>query len=281
MSGKCGIVLEGGTFRPIFSAGAMDALLDNGIIFPYVIGVSAGATNAISYVSGQKGRNLDVLLGLRHDKRYIGLRNFFKERCYFGLDFSFNTVPLKLYPLDYDAIGKYSGEYKVGVTNAITGEPEYRDGTIMEGMTELLEATCAIPIMFPTINIDGTPYYDGGVADPIPIRKAIADGCEKNLVILTRQKGYVKELNFGVKMAARSVRKKYPKFAELLLRRHNEYNETVKYVEELERQGKVVVLRPEYPLKSRERDLEQIKKNYKHGYDMMLARLDDIKKLFD
>lgn len=280
MKEKRGIVLEGGTFRPIFSAGAMDALLDNGIRFPYVIGVSAGATNALSYVSGQKGRNLEVLLGLRRDKRYIGLRNFFREKCYFGLGFSFNVVPRELYPLDYNAIEQYEGEFKVGITDAVTGEADYRDGTKIEGMTELLEATCAIPLMFPTITIDGRAYYDGGVADPIPIRKAIADGSEKNLVILTREKGYVKELNSGVKIAARSIRKKYPKFAELLLRRHEEYNDTVRYVEELEREGKAVVLRPEYPLRSRERDLRQIKKNYEHGYDMMTSRLDEVKKLF-
>ena len=180
-----GLILEGGTFRPIFSAGVMDALLDNDIMFPYCIGVSAGITNGVSYISKQKGRNLQVLEKYRNDKRYFGMRNFFKCKSIFGLDFLFDEIPNKLLPFDMDTYQSYQGKILVGVTNAVTGETEYLDGKNLDEKTTLLRATCAIPLFFPTIKINDVPYYDGGICDPIPIRKAIADGNDKHLIILT------------------------------------------------------------------------------------------------
>lgn len=276
------LILEGGTFRPIFSAGIMDALLDNDIMFPYCIGVSAGITNGVSYISKQRGRNLEVLETYRNDKRYIGARNFFKCRSLFGLDFLFDEIPNKLNLFDMDTYKKYPGKVLVGVTNAQTGKAEYIDGKELDSTAQILRATCALPLFFPAIKFNGKEYYDGGISAPIPIKKAIEDGNDKHLIILTRPKGYIKSLNKGNKMAAKILRKKYPNLEHILLTRHNLYNDTVKFCEELEKQGKAVILRPstEGAIESFEKDKLKLRAAYEHGYNMALDNIDKIKFLF-
>ncbi|MNI72605.1 hypothetical protein D3C73_1285580 [compost metagenome] len=135
------LILEGGTLRPIFSAGVMDALLDHDVMFPYCIGVSAGISNGVSYISRQKRRNLEIVEKYRHDNRYIGYRNFFRCRSLFGLDFVFGEIPKKLIPFDVNTYQSYDGKVLVGVTNAHTGQPEYMDGLNMDEKWSMLRAT--------------------------------------------------------------------------------------------------------------------------------------------
>ena len=170
-----GLILEGGTFRPVFSCGVLDALLDEGLMFDYVSGVSAGITYAFSYLAGQRGRNLRIFTTYRNDKRYLSLENFPKCGSIFGLDFVFDEVPNRLVPFDWETFHRYRGRVRVGVTNALTGKAEYLDGMQLDRPCTMLRATCALPHMFPPIEINGTPYYDGGVADSIPI--APQSGC--------------------------------------------------------------------------------------------------------
>ena len=177
-----GLILEGGTFRPIFSCGVMDALLDNGLMFDYVIGVSAGITDGVSYVSRQKGRNLKVIRAFRNDPRYLSLRNYLRGGSMFGLEFVYSEVPNRYFPFDWETYHAYPGKVLVGVTNARTGEAEYLDGMQLDDQCTMLRATCAIPFYFPPIQIGSELYYDGGLADSIPIRKAMADGSRKNLI---------------------------------------------------------------------------------------------------
>lgn len=274
------LILEGGTLRPIFSAGVMDTLLDNNITFPYCIGVSAGITNGISYISQQRGRNLEVVTKYRNDKRYLGYRNFLKCKSLFGLDFVFDEIPNKLIPFDMDTYKKYPGKVLVGVTNAKTGKTEYLDGKNLDDKATMLRATCALPIFFPVIKLNGNEYYDGGICDPIPIKKAIEDGNDKHLIILTQPKGYKKELSKKNVLVAKLLNNKYPNLKDALLNRHDSYNETVRFCEELEKQGKALILRPEFSLESFEKDVDKLKANYNHGYDLATKRINDIKKLF-
>ena len=274
------LILEGGTLRPIFSAGVMDALLDNNITFPYCIGVSAGITNGISYISQQRGRNLEVVTKYRNDKRYLGYRNFLKCKSLFGLDFVFDEIPNKLIPFDMDTYKKYPGKVLVGVTNAKTGKTEYLDGKNLDDKATMLRATCALPIFFPVIKLNGNEYYDGGICDPIPIKKAIKDGNDKHLIILTQPKGYKKELSKKNVLVAKLLNNKYTNLKDALLNRHDSYNETVRFCEELEKQGKALILRPEFSLESFEKDVDKLKANYNHGYDLATKRINDIKKLF-
>ena len=275
------LILEGGTLRPIFSAGVMDALLDNNITFPYCIGVSAGITNGVSYISKQKGRNLEVVTKYRNDNRYLSYRNFLRCKSIFGLDFVFDEIPNNLIPFDMDTYRKYPGKVLVGVTNAHTGKTEYLNGKDLDDKATMLRATCAIPLLFPVIKINGKEYYDGGLCDPIPIKKAIADGNTKHLIVLTQPKGYKKELSKKNILVAKLLNKKYPNLKTPLLNRHNHYNETVKFCEQLKSEGKVLILRPEYNLDSFEKDINKLKSSYDHGYNLTINHLSEIKKLFD
>lgn len=275
------LILEGGTLRPIFSAGVMDALLDNNITFPYCIGVSAGITNGVSYISKQKGRNLEVVTKYRNDNRYLSYRNFLRCKSIFGLDFVFDEIPNNLIPFDMDTYRKYPGKVLVGVTNAHTGKTEYLNGKDLDDKATMLRATCAIPLLFPVIKINEKEYYDGGLCDPIPIKKAIADGNTKHLIVLTQPKGYKKELSKKNILVAKLLNKKYPNLKTPLLNRHNHYNETVKFCEQLENEGKVLILRPEYNLDSFEKDINKLKSSYDHGYNLTINHLSEIKKLFD
>lgn len=276
------LVLEGGTFRPVFSAGVMDALLENDIVFPYCIGVSAGITNGFSYFSAQKGRTMEILEKYRNDKRYLGVGNFLKCKSLFGLDFIFDEIPNKLVPYNLKELTNYKGKILVGVTNAKTGKTEYLDGKNLDNKCTMLRATCAIPVFFPAIEINNNFYYDGGLLDPIPIKKAIEDGNNKHLVILTRPKSYRKTLNRSTKIASKIVSKKYPMLKDSFLTRHNIYNDTVRFCEKLEKEGKVIILRPreDQSIESFEKDITKLKKGYMDGYNMAIDRLNDIKSLF-
>lgn len=276
------LILEGGTFRPIFSAGVMDALLDNDVMFPYCIGVSAGITNGFSYLSRQKRRNLDILESYRNDKRYLSVKNFFKCKSLFGLDFIFDEIPNKLSPFDMDTFLKYNGTALVGVTNAITGQTEYLDGKTIDEKCTILRATCAIPLFFPAIRINNNYYYDGGICDPIPIQKAISDGNEKHLIILTRPKGYRKQFSRKNLFASKILTKKYPELNNSLLNRHILYNEQVEFCEKLEREGKALILRPRenQAIESFEKNVDKLREGYFNGYNLAIEKMDEIKNLF-
>ncbi len=271
-----GIVLEGGSFRGIFTAGVLDALLEHDIYLPYCIGVSAGITNGVSYISKQVGRNLKVLTTYRHDKRYFSKRNLIKCKSVFGLEFAYNEIPNKLEKFDWDTYKAYPGKVVVVTTNALTGKAQYFNGIKMDKNCTLLRATCALPIVFPTIKIKGTPHYDGGLSDPIPVKRALKDGCDKLIIVLTRPQGYIKEVSFSSKVISKALKHRYPKVAELLLTRHIGYNESVKYAEQLEREGKAYIIRPSRPLESFEKDVKKIEENYKLGYDYVDTHIERI-----
>lgn len=275
------LVLEGGTFRPIFSSGVMDALLDNDIHFPYVIGVSAGISDGVSYVSKQKKRNYDILVNLRHDKRYIGIRNYITDRSMFGIKFVYEDMPRDIYPFDWETYRNSTANVRIGVTDAKSGTAQYLDGKELDEKCTMLKATCALPFVFPVIKLNGNEYYDGGICDPIPVRKAIEDGNEKLLIVLTRPESYRKKLSTTNKLTAKYIKRKYPNLAEPLLTRHIRYNETVRFCEQLEKEGKAVLLRPteEVQIGSFEKDIEKIKRIYQFGYNLATERIDDIKEL--
>ena len=277
-----GLVLEGGTFRPVFSCGVMDALLDNDIMFDYVIGVSAGITYAASYLSRQRERNINILRQYRGDKRYFGARNLLHDHSIFGTDFVFDTIPNQLVPFDWDEFHKYQGKYLVGVNNAKTGKAEYLDGMRMDRPCTMLRATCAIPIYFPPVQMDGETYYDGGLADPIPILRSLHDGNERNLIVLTQPESYRKTLGRGVQFTAKWLKRKYPAMPKVLLERAKHYNETVCFCHRLaeNKPQDTVLLQPEKSLNSFEKDVKKLEWGYEMGYNMTCARMEQIKNLF-
>ena len=171
---KTGLVLEGGALRTIFSSGVCDAFLNEKLPMPdYTIGVSAGIAYGVSYLSRQKRRNLQLLMHYANDRRYMGWGNFFdpRNRSYFGLKFSYETIPNELLPFDYETFAAYPGTAEAVVTNLNTGRAEYLEVPRKDEHFLLLQATCAIPLMFPVIHLDGQPYLDGGCADAPPLRE--------------------------------------------------------------------------------------------------------------
>ena len=273
-----GLVLEGGTFRGIYSAGIMDAFLEEGIEFPYIVGVSAGISNGLSYVSKQFGRNIEILEQYRNDKRYIGAGNYKKCRSLFGLDFVYGEIPQKLIPFDYDTFHQYTGKCLVGVTNAVTGKSEFFNALDDNENFEFLRATCAIPGYFPAIMINDTPYYDGGLASPICVKQALKDGCSKVVIILTQPEGFVKKCGKGNIVMSQLLKRKYPEIEMLLLARHKIYNKQLEFCRELERRGKAVIFRPSHALNSFEKDEKTLRAVWQEGYDEGKKRAEEVRE---
>ena len=273
-----GLVLEGGTFRPIFSSGVMDALLSADIMLPYCIGVSAGISDGVSYISRQKGRNLEIVQKYRNDKRYVGKRNYRKCRSLFGLDFVFGEIPDELVPFDKQTFRDYEGSCIAGVTKAETGEAEYMDTKKMDKKYSILRATCAMPMFFPAIEIEGQKYYDGGIADPVPVKKAVQDGCDKLVIVLTQPKGFVKRIGKYDRLGARVLAGKFPAMREAILSRADRYNEIIKTCEQMEKEGKAIIIRPNYLINSFEDSVKKLEAAYWHGYRMTKERMKRIRK---
>lgn len=273
-----GIVFEGGTFRPIFSCGVMDALLSENIVLPYCIGVSAGIADGVSYISRQPQRNLEIMQKYRNDKRYMSRRNLKKNKSMFGLDFIFDEIPNKLIPFDMDTFKSYEGTCLVGVTNAETGQIEYKNAMEMDDKFTMLRATCALPMFFPAIEMDGQKYYDGGLTDPIPVKKALQDGCDKVILVLTQPRGFIKKYGKYDKMGARMLGRKYPQIKRAIMERPEKYNESMRYCEELAREGKVMIFRPNHVLNSFENDVQKLEMAYWHGFRMTKEKIKKVKK---
>lgn len=282
---KTGIVFEGGAFRTIFSCGVMDALVENDIMPDYMIGVSAGAAYGVSMASRQPGRNLDVLIKYRNDKRYLSVGNMLdkENKAIYGLEFSYETIPNELNLFDYDAFKTYKGDFYCVVTNLLTGEAEYMKYTGEDRTNTVLKATCALPMLFPPIIINDTPYMDGGLTDSIPFMRALEDGCDRVLVVLTREAGYTKTTSTSTKAIARYYEKEYPKLSEVMLSRAERYNECLKQLKEYEDSGKVMVIRPAVSkgFSRLEKDKNKILSMYNDGYNQGYALTGDIKKFFN
>ena len=271
------LVLEGGTFRTVYTAGVLDAFMEENLYFPYIVGISAGAINTVSYVSKQPKRTINVLTKYRNDPRYMGMRNIWKEKSLFGLDFAYNIIPNQLILFDWDTYYAYDGEVEFGVTNARTGEIEFMDALTMDKDCQMLRATCAIPFVFPEILIDDIPYYDGGLANAIPVDRAIEKGYDKHVLVLTRPEGYIKTSGRGTKMSIRLLRNKYPNLIETMRSRAARYNERMQEIVELERAGKVFIFKPDFALKSFEGKVERMQANYEMGYRHAKEKMDALK----
>lgn len=192
------------------------------------------------------------------------------------MDYAYDLIPNQLDPFDWDTYQKYDGTLLFGVTNAMTGEVEYMNALEMDRKCMMLRATCAIPILFPEIKINDIPYFDGGLADPIPIQKAIDDGYNKHVLVLTRPKGYRKQLDSQSKWAMKLLKRKYPKLVELMQVRIDKYNETLSLCERLEEEGKAFIFRPEYPMKSMEKDVKVMRQSYEMGYNLANSQMEKL-----
>lgn len=244
---KTGMVLEGGGMRGIYTVGVLDVWMEQAYWPDYVIGVSAGASNSASYISRQKGRGLRTNIDYLNDKRYLSLSNWRRHRSLFGMDFLFSEIPKKLDPFDSSAFFANPCAYTVGVTNVQTGRAEYFGKEAMRQDNTILAASCSIPVLSPPVAFGGQLYCDGGTADPIPFRKALADGCERLIVVLTRHRGYRKPPQRFRPIYRRALRA-YPALVDTLEHRHVRYNQTLDALAALEAEGRAIVIAPQSPL---------------------------------
>ncbi len=266
-----GLVLEGGATRGVFTSGVLDYLMEQGLYLPYVVGVSAGACNAADYVSRQIGRTRDCMIPKEKGHSYMSLRHTLKTRRLFDMDLVFDRYPNELFPFDYETYFHSSLRCEMVVTDCLTGRAEYLDErTSKKRLMDICRASSSVPLASPMVEIDGTPYLDGGIADSIPIIRSLKLGYRKNLIILTRNYGYRKTPIRKSRPLYLTMYKKYPNLLRAIFRRAHIYNKTLSYIEKWEAQGKVFVIRPIQKTVSRtEQDRQAMTDFYQHGYDLM------------
>lgn len=283
VSMKTGLILEGGAMRGMFTAGVMDVMMESGITFDGAIGVSAGAAFGCNYKSGQIGRVLRYNTRFCGDKRYSGFGVLLREGNLFSTSFCYEEVPHKYDLFDYESYEKNPMEFYVVATNVDTGMPVYHryEGKDDHGL-DWIRASASMPLVSQTVEIDGQRLLDGGISDSIPVRYFESIGYDRNVVILTQPKGFIKEKNSLIPL----MKLKYGKQSKMVQRmanRHIEYNETLAYIEQKEREGEILVIRPERPLEigRAEKDPERLRVVYELGRKVGTAQLNNIKSFLN
>ena len=277
---KVGLVLEGGALRTIFSTGVFDAMLEKDLMADYVIGVSAGIAYGVSYVSRQPRRNLEILTRFANDRRYMGLKNLIdrRNRSYFGLEFSYETLPNQLVPFDYDTFAAFPGSVEAVVTNLETGQAEYKEVPRRDEKFLLLQATCAMPLMFPIYWLDGKPYLDGGAAEAVPYRRAFEQGCDRAVVILTKPRSFVRRQEKLLPLIQRRYRE-YPNFCRTMAERADRDNRARQELFQLEREGKALVIAPEslHGVGRIEHNVDKLRMLWAEGYQQGMERMEELR----
>lgn len=266
---KTGLVLEGGGLRGVYTSGVLRFFMDKTLYFPYVIGVSMGACNGANYVARQPERNRIVNIQFVNDRRYLSYIRLLTGGELFGVPFIFDTIPNELVPFDFRSFLKSPQKLVVGTTDCFTGQPiyfEHRQPDI--DILKVLQASCSLPLLSRPVLYRGSTLMDGGVSDSIPIRKSIADGNMKNVLVLTQPPNYRKKRPRYMSLI-RFRYSKYPGLCDRLARRYLDYNETMDFIERLEDRKAVFVIRPETPLGIRraERNRERLYLAYDRGYN--------------
>ena len=276
---KSGLVLEGGGLRAIYTSGVLDAFMENDIEFPYVIGVSAGSCNGVSFLGKNIHRMRDIYIGYSSDERYMSLKSMFKNGEYLNSKWIFGELSYDMFPLNYENYESSNAVMCCVATNARTGKPEYFYPKSFRNGCEELRASCALPVAAKPVKLGKDYYYDGGLTDSIPLKRAFEDGCEKCVVILTQDKGYVKK-PMGHPRAVKRTLRHYPLMAEEILVRHKMYNEQRKYVFEQEKLGNALVICSDVPINvpTLEKNPKKLKEIYDIGYRQGLENIDKVRE---
>ncbi len=269
ISWNTGLVLEGGGMRGVFTSGVLDAFMKHDIQFKYVVAVSAGACNGLSYISRQPRRarysNIDML----HQYDYIGLRHLVSQGCIFDPDLLYDKFPNELIPFDWKTYSENPATFEMVVTNCATGRAEYlSEKNDNNRLQDICRATSSLPYVSKVWMVDGKPMLDGGIVDSIPVERAMATGHEHNVVIMTRNYGY-RHTSKDVKIPP-FIYKKYPRLRLALSKRVATYNRQLQLVEDLEREGRVEVIRPQRPMDvgRMERNITRLENLYEEGFAM-------------
>lgn len=262
-----GLVLEGGGMRGVFTSGVLDAFMKHDLYFPYVVAVSAGACNGLSYMSRQPRRarysNIDMLR--KYD--YISLKHLLTQGSIFDPNILYERFPNEIVPFDYETYRENPAVYEMVTTNCLTGRAEYlTEKTDPKRLTAIVKASSSLPYVAQITEVDGVPMLDGGIVDSIPVVRAIDKGYSPNVVILTRNRGFrssepdikVPKLFYG----------EYPRLRVALSHRVEEYNKQLELIERMEDWGEVICIRPERPMEVDRlcRDVEKLEALYEEGF---------------
>lgn len=267
-----GLVLEGGGLRGVFTCGVLDCFMDHGIRFPFTVGVSAGACNGLSYMSGQKGRAKASNIDLMDKYHYVGLKYLLTQGCIMDFKLLFEDFPEKIIPYDYDAYFTNPNRFVMVTTNCLTGKAEYlEERKDPRRVMEIVRASSSLPFVTQITYVDSVPMLDGGICDSIPVEYVLAQGFKDITVILTRNRGYRKSEKPNPFL--RLFYRKYPKLQDAIANRNREYNRTMDLIEHLEEEGKITVIRPLKPIEvdRMEKDTAKLRQLYNEGYELGIS----------
>jgi predicted patatin/cPLA2 family phospholipase len=274
-----GLVLEGGGMRGAYTSGVLDVFLDEEIFFPKVYGVSAGACNALSYVSRQKGRNRQIFSKYATDNRYVSVKNLQEKGSLFDFDFLFGELFHELIPFDYQTFYHSSMQLFVGATDLMSGMEVYYPKESLDETFTAVKASSSLPFLSQVVKLDGKFLLDGGIAAPIPLERSIFDGNQFHVVVLTRDYSYRKDLkpDFSPAML-RTVYGQYPGMISAMMVRPETYNSELQVVRRQEQAGKVLAIRPSRPIDiSRyEKDPQKLENIYQLGVQDAKKKLPQI-----
>lgn len=277
---KKGLVLEGGGMRGLFSCGVTDVMLENGITFDGMIGVSAGAAFGCNFKSRQSGRAIRYNIRFCRDKRFCSVGSLIKTGDMFGAEFCYHDIPEKYDKFDFKAFEENPMEFYLVTTNVETGRPIYRKCLKTDDKTlEWMRASASMPLVSNIVKVDGYKMLDGGISNSIPLNYFKRIGYEKNVVVLTQPKGYEKKSN-KMMPVIRVKYAKYPNLIKAMKNRHKMYNDQIKYVEE---EKDTLIIRPEFtlPVSRADRDPDNLMRVYDLGRRTALENLDSIKKFLN
>lgn len=263
---KTGIVCEGGGMRGSYTAGVLQAFMDGGFAADVLVGVSAGASNGVSYVSGQAGRGMRTNINYAGDKRYASWQSFVRTGSFFGMDYIFGEIPDNLDPFDFEAFHASRTNFFAGATDIHTGKAVFFGKEDIGPGLVALRASCSLPALSKIVPFKGGEYLDGGVATPIPFEKALEEGCDKLVVVLTQPRGYRKKAQGG-RAVYHALYRKYPNLVKAIDMRHLVYNHALQKLRKLEQEGKAIVVAPRQALGVDRfgKDAEKLREAYELG----------------
>lgn len=266
---QAGLVLEGGGMKGVYTAGVIDFFLDKGIEFSSVYGVSAGACSMCSYLAKQRRRAFDVCIDYLGTRDYCSLTSLLTTGDLFNVEMNYHLVPEYLNPFDYEAFRQYKGKAYSVATDIVSGKPVYFRIRDLKKDMDKIRASASLPLVSRNVAVGRGLYLDGGLSDSLPIQRSVMDGNEKNVVVMTKETGYVKKRTRYFMLWLASVRyRHYPKVVELMAQRYRHYNEQAAYIERLRKSGKVFVIRPKkaHGVGRVEKDPAKLKALYRQGY---------------
>lgn len=269
---ESGLILEGGGMRGAYTAGVLQFFMEKELELSYVIGVSAGICQGASYISKQLGRNKKVTIDMALDPRYIRYKGIFDGTGLFNMDFIFNQIPNELVIYDYDAYRNSKQKLIAVATDCHTGNPVYLDchsAKTNDELNMMFRASSSLPLFAPIVKLRDWQLLDGGLSDSIPIKKAIEDGNKKNIVVLTRYRGYRKKQSRGHIVYKNLLPKHCEGAVNALKSRYKVYNQTLDDLEKYSNDGLAYIIAPSKNLniKRAEKDINKLEQLYQLGYD--------------